>query len=104
MGDMGEVGEQGLTFHAQAGAYAKANKVEKLFTLGKLSAEAAKHFSGAQHFHSIEELNDAVALELRTATSVLVKGSRFMKMERVSKHILTFDKKDNNSEEMSHVA
>lgn len=104
MGDMGEVGEQGLTFHAQAGAYAKANKVEKLFTLGKLSAEAAKHFSGAQHFHSIEELNDAVALELRTASSVLVKGSRFMKMERVSKHILTFDKKDNNSEEMSHVA
>lgn len=104
MGDMGEVGEQGLAFHAQAGAYAKTNKVEKLFTLGKLSAEAAKHFSGAQHFHSIEELNDAVALELRTASSVLVKGSRFMKMERVSKHILTFDKKDNNSKEMSHVA
>lgn len=104
MGDMGEVGEQGSIFHAQAGAYAKANKVEKLFTLGELSAEAAKHFSGAQHFNSIEELNDAVALELRTASSILVKGSRFMKMERVSKHILTFDKKDNNSKEMSHVA
>lgn len=104
MGDMGEVGEQGLAFHAEAGQYAQAKKIERLFTFGVLSAEAGKYFKGAEHFNSIEELNEAVALELRTASSILVKGSRFMKMERVSKHILAFDKKDNNSKEMSYVA
>jgi UDP-N-acetylmuramoyl-tripeptide--D-alanyl-D-alanine ligase len=104
MGDMGEVGEQGLAFHAEAGQYAQAMKIERLFTFGELSAEAGKYFKGAEHFNSIDELNEAVALELRTASSILVKGSRFMKMERVSKHILAFDKKDNNSKEMSHVA
>jgi UDP-N-acetylmuramoyl-tripeptide--D-alanyl-D-alanine ligase len=104
MGDMGEVGEQGLAFHAEAGQYAQAKNIERLFTFGELSAEAGKYFKGAEHFNSIDELNEAVALELRTVSSILVKGSRFMKMERVSKHILAFDKKDNKSKEMSHVA
>jgi UDP-N-acetylmuramoyl-tripeptide--D-alanyl-D-alanine ligase len=104
MGDMGEVGEQGLMFHAEAGQYAQAMKIERLFTFGELSAEAAKYLKGAEHFSSIDELNEAVAQELKTASSILVKGSRFMKMERVSKHILAFDTKDNNSKEMTHVA
>ncbi len=97
MGDMGEVGEQGLEFHAEAGEYAQANKVEKLFTFGVLSAEAAKHFKGAQHFKSIEALKDAVSHELKHMSSILVKGSRFMKMERVSQHIMAFDTQDNKN-------
>ena len=107
MGDMGEVGEQGLAFHAEAGMYAASKKIEKLFTFGDLSAEAAKHFKGAEHFSSIDALNDAVAIELRNASSILVKGSRFMKMERVSKHILRFDLQDdknNKNKENIHVA
>lgn len=97
MGDMGEVGEQGLAFHAEAGEYAQENKVEKLFTFGVLSAEAAKHFKGAQHFNSIDALNDVVAHELKHVSSILVKGSRFMKMERVSQHIMAFDTQDNKN-------
>ena len=97
MGDMGEVGEQGLAFHAEVGAYAQTKKIEKLFTFGALSAEAAKHFKGAQHFQSIEALNDAVAHELKQVGSILVKGSRFMKMERVSNHIMAFDTQDNKN-------
>jgi UDP-N-acetylmuramoyl-tripeptide--D-alanyl-D-alanine ligase len=107
MGDMGEVGEQGLVFHAEAGAYSKAKKIEKLFTFGELSEEAAKHFSGAQHFNSIEALNAAVASELKHASSILVKGSRFMKMERVSKHIMACDMqedKNKKNQENIHVA
>lgn len=104
MGDMGEVGEQGMAFHAEAGEYAQLKKVEKLFTFGELSEHAAKHFQGAKHFKTIEALNDAVASELENANSILVKGSRFMKMERVSKHIMTFDQKDNNNKEIAHVA
>jgi UDP-N-acetylmuramoyl-tripeptide--D-alanyl-D-alanine ligase len=107
MGDMGEVGEQGPAFHAEVGAYATTKKIEQLFTFGELSAEAAKHFKGAQHFNSMDTLNDAVAKELRNASSILVKGSRFMKMERVSKHIMTFDAQDannKNNKETTHVA
>ena len=107
MGDMGEVGEQGLAFHAEVGAYAASKKIENLFTFGVLSAEAAKHFNGAKHFNSIEALNDAVAGELRNASSILVKGSRFMKMERVSKHIMAFDlqeDKNKKNKENIHVA
>lgn len=107
MGDMGEVGEQGLAFHAEAGEYAQTKKIEKLFTFGELSAEAAKHFKGAEHFSTIEELSEAVAIELRYAGSILVKGSRFMKMERVSKHIVAFDMhadKNKKNEENTHVA
>jgi UDP-N-acetylmuramoyl-tripeptide--D-alanyl-D-alanine ligase len=107
MGDMGEVGEQGLAFHAEVGAYAATKKIEKLFTFGELSAEAAKHFEGAEHFNSIDALNIAVADELRNASSILVKGSRFMKMERVTKHILGFDRqsdKNKKSKENLHVA
>jgi UDP-N-acetylmuramoyl-tripeptide--D-alanyl-D-alanine ligase len=104
MGDMGEVGERGLEFHAEVGMYAASKKIEKLFTIGELSAEAAKHFKGAQHFNSIEALNDAVAIELNNTSSVLVKGSRFMKMERVSKHIMSFDAQDDKNKENTHVA
>jgi UDP-N-acetylmuramoyl-tripeptide--D-alanyl-D-alanine ligase len=104
MGDMGEVGEQGLVFHAEIGEYAQAKHIEKLFTFGDLTVEAAKHFKSAQHFASIEALNEAVVSQLSQVSSILVKGSRFMKMERVSKHILAFDKKDNKNMETDHVA
>ena len=40
-------------------------------------------FPGAQHFDSIENLNAAVLQALPQSSSLLVKGSRFMRMERV---------------------
>ena len=83
LGDMGEVGNQGPEFHAEAGALACRLGIEKLFTLGDLSSAAATSFGAARHFSDIESLQVAVLGELPTARSVLVKGSRFMKMERV---------------------
>jgi UDP-N-acetylmuramoyl-tripeptide--D-alanyl-D-alanine ligase len=78
LGDMGEVGTQGPQFHAEVGDYARARGIEALFTLGDQSV-AMK----GRHFADIDSLNAAVLAELRNAASVLVKGSRFMKMERV---------------------
>jgi UDP-N-acetylmuramoyl-tripeptide--D-alanyl-D-alanine ligase len=104
MGDMGEVGEQGLAFHAEVGAYAASKKIEKLFTFGALSAETAKIFRGARHFQSIEALNEAVSVELGQANSLLVKGSRFMKMERVTQHIMSFDSQSNKNKGKTNVA
>ena len=83
LGDMGEVGEQGKTFHAQAGELAQQLGIESLFTLGELASAASQCFSGARHFDHIDALNAAVLNELPRHASVLVKGSRFMQMERV---------------------
>ncbi len=78
LGDMGEVGDQGPQFHAEVGDHARARGIEQLFTLG-----AESRAMRGRHFDDIESLNAAVLAQLPHAASVLVKGSRFMKMERV---------------------
>ncbi len=78
LGDMGEVGNQGPAFHAEVGDYARERGIEQLFTLGEQAA-AMK----GRHFGDIGQLNAAVLQALAGTESVLVKGSRFMKMERV---------------------
>ena len=78
LGDMGEVGTQGPQFHAEVGDYARERGIERLYTLG----EQARGMGGT-HFDDIDSLNAAVRDALADAQSVLVKGSRFMKMERV---------------------
>jgi UDP-N-acetylmuramoyl-tripeptide--D-alanyl-D-alanine ligase len=83
LGDMGEVGHQGAAFHAEAGRYAKAKGIEQMMTLGQLAQVAASAFDGAQHFDSAEHLVEALLPALPHQHSVLVKGSRFMRMERV---------------------
>jgi len=89
MGDMGEVGDQGPQFHEEAGRYARERGIERLFALGSQSVRAANSFAPGQHFETIEALNSAVLAELSNLRSVLVKGSRFMKMERVVQAIET---------------
>jgi UDP-N-acetylmuramoyl-tripeptide--D-alanyl-D-alanine ligase len=74
LGDMGEVGEQGPAFHVEVGRYAKEKGIDLLFTLGNLSREA-----GGRHFESLNEIE----ANLKDVRTVLVKGSRFMQMERV---------------------
>ena len=83
LGDMGEVGDQGPQFHAEAGDYAKALGIEALFTLGELSQATAVHFGAGRHFADIDSLKEATLEILPGCNSILVKGSRFMKMERV---------------------
>ena len=78
LGDMGEVGDQGPMFHAEVGEHARARGIENLLTLGEQSVAMR-----GRHFADIDALNQAVLAELPKAASVLVKGSRFMKMERV---------------------
>ncbi len=92
MGGMGEVGAQGPEFHAQAGRYAQIKGIDKLFTLGKQAALANKNFVGGHHFEDVETLNFAVLEHLKTVGCVLVKGSRFMKMERVIAAITQYEK------------
>ena len=79
LGDMGEVGPQGPAFHREIGTYARSRGVSRLLGLGEAAVHAVQAFgAGAAHFADVNAL--AAAVDART---VLVKGSRFMKMERV---------------------
>jgi UDP-N-acetylmuramoyl-tripeptide--D-alanyl-D-alanine ligase len=84
LGDMGELGEHAAIFHGEIGIEARKAGIEKLYALGALSGNAVREFGkGAQHFQRIEDLLEGLETELDEHTTVLVKGSRFMKMERV---------------------
>jgi UDP-N-acetylmuramoyl-tripeptide--D-alanyl-D-alanine ligase len=84
LGDMGEVGEQGPEFHREIGAYARAAGVAQLHAAGPLMRDAVTAFgAGATHYESVEALAAAVTGAAGAQVTLLVKGSRFMRMERV---------------------
>ena len=87
LGDMGELGADAPRFHAEIGAEAHALGIQKMLALGDLSAYAVDEFgAGATHFKRIEDLFVCLEQHLDADSTVLVKGSRFMKMERVVQH------------------
>ncbi|MDE2416361.1 MAG: UDP-N-acetylmuramoyl-tripeptide--D-alanyl-D-alanine ligase [Burkholderiales bacterium] len=88
LGDMGEVGHEGPAFHAEAGRYAHARGIEQLLAMGELTCSTTDVFPGAHHFDSVEDLNAAVLAGMPHVGSVLVKGSRFMRMERVVESVV----------------
>ena len=84
LGDMGEVGERGAVFHEEIGRYARERGIDRLYALGDLSRVAAEAFGkGARHFAAVEEMIAAAREDVVSNTTALVKGSRFMRMERV---------------------
>jgi UDP-N-acetylmuramoyl-tripeptide--D-alanyl-D-alanine ligase len=86
LGDMGELGAGAAQMHADVGSFARENGVERLFALGEHAAHAARAFgAGGRHFARIEDLLAEVENALAPDVIVLVKGSRFMQMERVVK-------------------
>ncbi|MCR4298437.1 MAG: UDP-N-acetylmuramoyl-tripeptide--D-alanyl-D-alanine ligase [Gallionella sp.] len=92
LGDMGELGDNAAAFHAGIGSEARRAGIEKLYALGELSRNAVRAFgNGAQHFGRIEDLQKALEDELDADTTVLVKGSRFMKMERVVQYLESWE-------------
>jgi UDP-N-acetylmuramoyl-tripeptide--D-alanyl-D-alanine ligase len=84
LGDMGEVGAQGPAFHQEIGEYARAQGIDVLLAVGVLSAASVAAFgAGALHFASVEDLAQHAQATIDRGMTVLVKGSRFMRMERV---------------------
>ena len=85
LGDMGEVGEDGGAFHAEIGAHAAQRGVNVLLATGEMMRQAAQAFgAGAQHFDDVVGIASVVRAHMQNgANTVLVKGSRFMGMERV---------------------
>jgi UDP-N-acetylmuramoyl-tripeptide--D-alanyl-D-alanine ligase len=104
LGDMGEVGNQGPAFHEEVGAYAAEQGITKLFALGEQCKFAVQGFDKSQvkqvagsaaHFTSLDQLLEELNVALINQESnkhmhldILVKGSRFMRMERVVQALL----------------
>ncbi|MDA8382515.1 MAG: UDP-N-acetylmuramoyl-tripeptide--D-alanyl-D-alanine ligase [Betaproteobacteria bacterium] len=86
LGDMGELGADAAALHAGIGLAAREAGIDGLLALGDLSTQAVHAFGrGARHFERIEELLAELELLMAPGVTVLVKGSRFMQMERVVK-------------------
>jgi UDP-N-acetylmuramoyl-tripeptide--D-alanyl-D-alanine ligase len=89
IGDMGELGPDAARMHEEVGSHARLRGVHALLAMGEASAAAAGAFGmGARHFDSVEALADAARAECAPGVTVLVKGSRFMRMERVVERLV----------------
>lgn len=94
LGDMGEVGSEGQKFHEEIGRYARMRGMTHFFGLGDLMQYATAAFNAAagahtaRHFTDIAALQQAVGSVVTPTSTVLVKGSRFMKMERVVQELV----------------
>ncbi len=83
LGDMGEVGDQGPAFHREVGAHAADQRLAALWTAGSAARESAAAFgSGARAFDTVADLIAALDAAPQVQ-NILVKGSRFMKMEQI---------------------
>ena len=95
LGDMGEIGEASGQYHDEIGGYAKSQGIDRLFALGEASKAAVRNFGeGARHYCNVEKLIAALDKEMGPDTTVLVKGSRFMKMERVADALAVAEEKN----------
>jgi UDP-N-acetylmuramoyl-tripeptide--D-alanyl-D-alanine ligase len=94
LGDMGEVGDQGPQFHAEALQLALAQQIDKIIVTGTACTQAAAPLAGIEVHTQMTDVQTAVLAALPTVASVLVKGSRFMKMERVVEAIVQATQQD----------
>ena len=84
LGDMRELGDASSDLHANMGETIRLSGIDQLFTYGDLSENISKNFGeNAYHFHDQKVLVDALKKQMRPNSTLLVKGSRYMKMENV---------------------
>jgi UDP-N-acetylmuramoyl-tripeptide--D-alanyl-D-alanine ligase len=116
LGDMGEVGEQGLDFHLEVLRHAMASGIESVHCAGDWMAQAVQVMQAAgeaapRHWTDVTHLTTHVChavsvAEVPPVRSVLVKGSRFMRMERVVQGLQALDLSAGNTQtkEDTHAA
>ncbi len=83
VGDMAELGSDAEQLHRAIGEYARG-KIEAWFSAGTLMASAAQGYGeGAVHCSDVETLNRLLPAQIKAGDTLLVKGSRSSRMERV---------------------
>ena len=109
LGDMGEVGEQGLAFHEEVLRHARDRGIEAVHVAGDWMRQAAPVWPAVTHWNEVPAMAGAVCAAVSDDRpvfhSVLVKGSRFMRTERVVHALLALDPaQDNNKKDNAHAA
>jgi len=105
LGDMGELGDNTAPLHAELGCYAKAQGIDMLYGLGPYSQQSCQEFGeNGFYFDALTPLLDRLKQAIEEAqnqqehqgkvhnVTILVKGSRSMKMERVVEALQCHDK------------
>ena len=96
LGDMGELGSEAKSLHREAGVAAKSSGVDRLFAIGELSRNAVEGFGeGALMFSDKQELITTLRQQMNESVTILVKGSRYMKMEEIVSALVS--KSDNTN-------
>lgn len=86
LGDMGELGEDSDALHREVGQYAADSGVHSLYAVGPSAALAAQAFGSGGHTYTDQRaLFNALAPHLGSGDTVLIKGSRSARMERVAR-------------------
>jgi UDP-N-acetylmuramoyl-tripeptide--D-alanyl-D-alanine ligase len=89
LGDMGELGEMAPMLHARVGELARKLGIQRLYGIGDLAKHAVTAFGrGGRHFDVPEALIDALHECMHSEMTMLVKGSRMMRMERIVNGVL----------------
>ena len=109
LGDMGEVGEQGLAFHEEVLQHARQRGIEAVHVAGEWMRLAAPVWPAVTHWNEVPAMAGAVCAAVSDDRpvfhSVLVKGSRFMRTERVVQALLALDPaQHNNKKDNAHAA
>ena len=85
LGDFGELGQDSAKIHNDLGQQAKAAGISRLLTVGEQSELACQAFGeGAQHFSDIVDLQKQLATTLTEDVTCLIKGSRFMQLDKLA--------------------
>ena len=85
LGDMAELGDATHEAHRQAGRAARSAGVSRLFAVGTLTPDAVREFGeGAEWFADGEALVARISGQLRQDVTVLIKGSRVNRLERIA--------------------
>jgi UDP-N-acetylmuramoyl-tripeptide--D-alanyl-D-alanine ligase len=92
IGDMDEVGARGPIFHREIGLYARQRKIDQLLAIGEATRIATEAFGGEDgHCETIGILIERIQGLDRYGATILIKGSRFMRMERIVESITEGD-------------
>ncbi len=84
LGDMAELGEYAEDSHAHMGTYARDCGIRRLFAVGAQSSRAVETFgAGGEWFADADSLTRRLQAELSPGVTVLIKGSRVNRLERV---------------------
>jgi UDP-N-acetylmuramoyl-tripeptide--D-alanyl-D-alanine ligase len=90
LGEMRELGADASRLHAEIGEFARERGVQRLLAVGAEARHAVESFGpGASWFANPDELIGTARNELKPGVTVLIKGSRANRLERVAAALAT---------------